>query len=186
MFEWLFGSQGIVNNRSKYPVLYAADYEEVIKYTSDLMQQTMFAVRRKNSYILILPSASDCFNTIRANARVMGTDIVEASYFKGCCSECAKRRGRWFSLSGKDKRFPAINLNYDCSCTGLDYYPVIPGISEPSYKRYYKRAMVDDRSQKEIATYNKTIAEFKSDFVKCAKLATSDFDFKVKTCTLIR
>lgn len=89
-------------------------------------------------------------------AKKFGTDLVEAEYFKGCCSECAKYRGRWFSISGKDKRFPKMPVDYGCTCIGLEFFPVIEGISEPTHCpksrniiEYSNRPFVDDRSKKE-------------------------------------
>ena len=84
-------------------------------------------------------------------------DLVEADYFNGCCEECAKYRGRWFSISGKDKRFPKKPPeNYGCTCQGLTFMPVIYGVSEPTYCpkktniiEYSNRPFVDDRTKKE-------------------------------------
>lgn len=174
------------HNHQKYPSLYTKDFDEVIEYRSAYMRQTLSVVRKGNQYILILPFAQMCLDNDIATAHDLDTDIVEASFFKGCCSECAKRRGRWFSLTGKNKNYPVIDLNYDCSCTGLSFDPVIEGISEPSYKKYFKRPMVDDRTAEELQTYNKTIADFKKDFIRCAAPEAEDFDFRIKTCTLIR
>lgn len=90
------------------------------------------------------------------NAKELGTDLVEASYHRGCCGECAKYRGRWFSISGKDKRFPKMPVDYGCTCEGIDFSPVIYGISEPTYAdeiediiEYSNRPFVDDRTEEE-------------------------------------
>ena len=91
------------------------------------------------------------------NARELSTDLVEADYFNGCCGECAKYRGRWFSISGKDKRFPKMPPeDYGCTCQGLSFYPVIYGISEPTscpknvnIIKYSNRPFVDDRTEEE-------------------------------------
>ena len=95
------------------------------------------------------------------NAKQLGTDLVEASYYRGCCGECAKYRKRWFSISGKDKRFPIMPVNYGCTCCGLGFSPVIYGISEPTYSdeiddiiQYSNRQFVDDRDDEEIRIYN--------------------------------
>ncbi|MDE7390705.1 MAG: phage minor capsid protein [Lachnospiraceae bacterium] len=94
------------------------------------------------------------------NAESLDTDLVEADYFLGCCGECAKYRGRWFSISVKDKRFPKMPVDYGCTCSGLDFYPTIYGISEPIYCpenvdiiMYSNRPFVDDRSEQEKADY---------------------------------
>ena len=187
MFEHLFGNKKATsNNHLSYPALRASDFDEVIEYRSRYARRKLSVVRRGNHYILVLPIATMCLGKEVETARSMGTDIVEASFFRGCCSECAKRRGRWFSLTGRNKNYPVIDLNYDCSCTGLSFDPVIEGISEPSYKKYFKRPMVDDRTAEELQTYNKTIADFKKDFIHCVNPEDEDFDFRIKTCTLIR
>ena len=93
------------------------------------------------------------------NARQQGTDVVEATYFCGCCSECAKYRGRWFSISGKDRRFPKAPV-YRCSCQGLSFHPVFYGISKPLYYSegqiisVSNRPFVDDRTEAEKTAYD--------------------------------
>lgn len=93
-------------------------------------------------------------------AKTFNTDLVEADYFNGCCGECAKYRGRWFSISGKDKRFPKMPENYGCTCQGIDFYPVVEGASEPNYcpkgvdiVEYSNRPFVDDRTKNEKELY---------------------------------
>lgn len=194
MFEWLFGNKQSAHNRLKYPELKESDFEEVIEYKSALMHQSLSVLRNKNSYILVLPINAQVFEITLANARTLNTDVVEASYFRGCCAECAKRRGRWFSLTGRDKRFPLLDINYDCSCTGIDYDPVIPGVSVPDYdpsneKKYiihFNRPMTDDRTQKELKTYNKTIEDFKTEFLRCTNSNNPEIDFRIKVCTLTK
>ena len=88
------------------------------------------------------------------NAKQLDTDLVEAGYFNGCCGECAKYHGRWFSISGNDKRFPKMPIDYGCTCSGIDFSPVIYGISEPTYCdtdiiEYSNRPFVDDRTEEE-------------------------------------
>lgn len=95
-----------------------------------------------------------------SNARQLGTNLMESSYFDGCCGECAKYRGRWFSISGRDRRFPKMPINYLCSCQGIEFYPVILGVSEPSYCprstdiiQWSNRPFIDDRTSVERATH---------------------------------
>ena len=93
------------------------------------------------------------------NASALGTDLVEASWFRGCCAECAKRRGRWFSVSGNDKRFPKLEKNYGCTCEGLIFSPVM----FDSTPRYFPKdsdmikisnlPFIDDRSDIEKEIY---------------------------------
>ncbi len=42
------------------------------------------------------------------NAKTIQTDLLEVPYLGCTCEECAKYQGRVYSISGKDKRFPAI------------------------------------------------------------------------------
>lgn len=95
------------------------------------------------------------------NANELGTDLMEAGYFNGCCGECAKYRGRWFSISGEDKRFPKMPVDYGCTCQGIDFNPVIYDISEPIYCpqgtdiiTWSNRPFIDDRSDEEKETFN--------------------------------
>ncbi|MCR4889332.1 MAG: NINE protein [Ruminococcus sp.] len=94
------------------------------------------------------------------NAKEFDTDLVEAGYFRGCCGECAKYRKRWFSISGNDKRFPKMPVDYGCTCSGIDFSPVIYGVSEPVYSdeiddiiEFSNRPFIDDRDDEEIKLY---------------------------------
>lgn len=75
------------------------------------------------------------------NMRDLDTDIVETSAHAGARPDHAVWQGRWFSFSGKSTTYPSLvaETGYGTG-TGLkgwncrhDFYPVIPGISEPSY-----------------------------------------------------
>lgn len=90
----------------------------------------------------------------------LGTDLVEASFSFGCCDECTKYRGRWYSRTGKDSRFPLKPRGIKCSCQGIDYYPVIFGVSEPTVNMYLEhpvdiieysnRPFIVERTEREI------------------------------------
>ena len=76
------------------------------------------------------------------NAAELGTDIVEVDAHAGARPDHAEWQGKWYSLSGKSKKYPSLKAvtGYG-TVTGLkgancrhDFYPVIEGISEPSYK----------------------------------------------------
>lgn len=75
------------------------------------------------------------------NAAEFGTDIVEVDAHAGARPDHAEWQGKWYSLSGKSKKYPSLKAvtGYG-TVTGLkgancrhDFYPVIEGISEPSY-----------------------------------------------------
>lgn len=75
------------------------------------------------------------------NAEELDTDIVEVTAHAGARPDHAEWQGRWYSLSGKSKQYPSlVQVTGYGTGEGLkgwncrhDFYPVIPGISEPSY-----------------------------------------------------
>lgn len=75
---------------------------------------------------------------IKKNAKLLDTDLVEAEFFMNCCDECTKYRGRVFSISGRDRRFPKLPPFINCSCTGLTFYPFLYGLSTPNSKEYFR------------------------------------------------
>lgn len=77
-----------------------------------------------------------------ANADAMGTDIVETSAHPGARPDHVPWQGRRFSLRGDTPEYPNLSrvTGYKVDPGGLkgphcrhDFYPVIPGISEPAY-----------------------------------------------------
>ena len=106
------------------------------------------------------------------DAKLLETDLVEAGYFLGCCSECAKRRGRVFSLSGEDKRFPKFEREYGCTCQGIgftpisdldledDFFNVSTFINKPvDIIQYSNRPFIDDRTDSEKKIYEMFVKE---------------------------
>ena len=97
------------------------------------------------------------------NASELKTDLVEADYLFGCCAECAKYRGRVFSISGDSDIFPKKPEYIDCSCSGIVFYPFFYKISEPNVWDYIgrkvdivkfsNRPFIDDRTQAEKEMY---------------------------------
>lgn len=77
------------------------------------------------------------------NSEILGTDLVEADYFFCCCDECTKYRGRVYSITGKDKRFPKKPKIQHCTCSGLNFSPFIYGISEPIVNSFLNDNNVD-------------------------------------------
>lgn len=75
------------------------------------------------------------------NAQELETDIVEVTAHAGARPDHAEWQGRWYSLSGKSKKYPSlVEVTGYGTGAGLkgwncrhDFYPVIDGISEPSY-----------------------------------------------------
>lgn len=108
-----------------------------VDYDSGVRNHADVAVRRA-----VLTGVSQMTGQIALhNAAELGTDVVEVDAHAGARPDHAVWQGRWFSLTGKDKRYPLLSqaTGYG-TVTGLkgancrhDFYPVIPGIDEPAY-----------------------------------------------------
>lgn len=94
-----------------------------------------------------------------ANAQELGTDLVEVSWTNVCCEVCGKYRGRIFSISGRDRRFPKFPADFCFSC-GLSASPIIEGVSVPMYSNpehiveEAQRPFVDTRTPDEVKAYS--------------------------------
>ena len=112
----------------------------------------------------------------RKKTTPMGTDLVEATFSFGCCNECAKYRGRVFSVTGADTRFPLKPAVLKCSCTGLDFYPFFYGVSEPVVNdclnrkvdiiKFSNRPFVDDRTDEEKKIHEEYLEGIKNQVQK--------------------
>ncbi|MCC3394982.1 hypothetical protein D4759_07370 [Clostridiales bacterium AHG0011] len=94
-----------------------------------------------------------------SSSHQLATDLLEADDAPNCNELCAKYRKRIYSVSGKDKRFPALtNEIYN---SGLIFFPFIEGISRPKYCsidniiEYNNRPFVDDRTDEEKGNYKR-------------------------------
>lgn len=102
------------------------------------------------------------------NAEKIGTDLVEVSWTSVCCEICGKYRGRIFSISGRDKRFPKFPDDF-CLCCGLSAYPIIEGVSVPLYSdpdhivEEAQRPFIDTRTPDEIKAYADKCRKIQSD-----------------------
>ncbi|MEZ3454453.1 MAG: phage minor capsid protein [Oscillospiraceae bacterium] len=75
------------------------------------------------------------------NAAELETDIVEVTAHAGARPDHAEWQGRWYSLSGKSKKYPSlVEITGYGTGAGLkgwncrhDFYPVLEGISVPAY-----------------------------------------------------
>lgn len=74
----------------------------------------------------------------KKTAKLLNTDLVEATFEMNCCDECTKYRGRVFSISGLDRRFPKLPKYINCDCFGISFHPFLYGISKPTYKDYFR------------------------------------------------
>lgn len=98
-----------------------------------------------------------------SDLKQLKTDLVEASYIRCCCAECAKYRERVYSVSGKDSRFPKLPEyllagEHDC---GIMLYPFLDGVNSMRTRdgkdlngakiiKYSNRPFVDDRPPDEL------------------------------------
>lgn len=123
--------------------------EQKIIHLFTEFENNMTAVLRRN-----LDEGLDLFNT----------DLVEASYIRACCPECAKYRNRVYSMSGHDKRFPRLPdaLYYNDHDCGIILHPFIYKVNKlekghtgkkVNVIRHSNRPFVDDRSSQERADY---------------------------------
>lgn len=90
--------------------------------------------------------------------RNFDTDLVEISFVSTCCPTCGKYRGRIFSVSGADSRFPKLPDDFHEDC-GLIAFPFIYGVNVPQYCKprniftYNNRPFKDSRTPEEKANY---------------------------------
>jgi len=98
------------------------------------------------------------------NAHILDTDLVEISYVAACCPICGKYRGRIFSITGKDSRFPKLPDDFHEDC-GLMAFPFIYGVNEPQYCKskdiigYNNRPFIDTRTAEEKINYKLKLQE---------------------------
>lgn len=120
------------------------------------------------------------------------SDLIQVSYIRCCCPECAKYHGRIYSLFGMDKRFPRLpewlSRTKGAHCGMFTYpyiyYPDIPtslyvkgefvnvDAIEPS-----NRPFEDDRPQEDIDIYLRIIAEYKEEQQDRATFAMLEEDY---------
>ena len=92
-----------------------------------------------------------------ASAISKGYDLIKFVDQGSCCHECALRRNRVYSISGKDKRFPKYN-EYNCSCYGISIIPFDEETSKKwdpdyDYLKESNRAFIDNRTDEEKLRY---------------------------------
>lgn len=110
---------------------------QFVDYASGVRNHADVAARRA-----VLTGLSQYTGKIsERNAEDLDTDIVEVTAHAGARPDHAEWQGRWYSLSGKSKKYPSlVEVTGYGTGAGLkgwncrhDFYPVIDGISEPSY-----------------------------------------------------
>lgn len=105
------------------------------------------------------------------SAKYLETDLIEAYSYAPYCEECAKYINRIYSISGKDKRFPALKnaLNkckHDFNC--LSFSPFIYGVSEPTFEcgniiQYSNRPFKDERTCEKVEQYKNFLSMSKQE-----------------------
>ena len=122
--------------------------------------------RKEEQYIeqLFDCSSNIVIDTLLKNCQMSNTDLVEATYDLSCSETAAKYRGRVYSISGKDARFP--KLTQDVLSSGLHFYPFTFGVSifrigekHEDPIKYSNRPFIDDRSEEEKRVYNDRITQ---------------------------
>lgn len=129
---------------------------------------------------------------LRANrdGSARDTDLVEVSWVSGCCETCGKYRGRIFSLTGRDRRFPRFPSDF-CEKCGLTYFPFY-GISEPQFTkkqgaaliREMSKPFVDTRTAQDLRNYKEILDTLKAEEVKMINSADYDWlwEFMPELC----
>lgn len=98
------------------------------------------------------------------NARRLGTDLLEADIPKPADEKTAIYRGRIYSISGNDSRFP--KLPDDIDDTDISLYPFVYGVSEPTICKpgmeieRSNRPFKDTRSSKERKEFSEIQAAY--------------------------
>lgn len=143
---------------------YYGDYAD--RYVNYLKKYRYFDKAREIEKIIDDRESSNV-NTITelemaiANAKRLGTDLLEADVPKPADAKTAMYRGRIYSISGTDTRFP--KLPDDIEDTSIMLYPFLFGISEPNYCKpgeeieRSNRPFKDTRSSKEKKEYEEIV-----------------------------
>ena len=128
---------------------------------------------------------ADALKRTFQQAKIMRTDLLEASYIRACCAECAKFRNRVYSISGKDIRFPKLpshllNTQHDCGISLFPFLYRVNSMQDPSGKtvdpiQYSRRPFVDDRDENEKADYLKFLQRQEDERIR--KLVSADYDW---------
>lgn len=146
------------------PMMYTMnDYERLEKYLKIAGRFEEAQSVEKENVLLREDDELTGKSYILNNAKLLGTDLLEADYFEPASDTEAMYRGRIFCISGKDRRFPV--LPEDIWETRLSLSPFIYGVSEPLYCSksqlisFSNRPFVDDRSAAEKTAFDEILTE---------------------------
>ncbi len=157
--QWLYEDE---RDEEAEKICYAI--RQVLDFRAENKKKYEMEEKRKTA-LLTLERAAD-----------IESDLVEVPYQRCCCDICAKYRGRLYSISGNDKRFPKLpDLYYKyggfhkgCTCYAMPasecyihlYAKNDEGTQEPvdiydeEAIAHSNRPFVDDRTDEEIKIYN--------------------------------
>lgn len=143
-------------------------FDEALK--QEKLIRRKFSPKKKYFPRLVMGMSTSDFKKIYGDS-----DLVEATYTTCVCGECAKYRGRVFSVEGKNKRFPLLPdyLKYDppehkyCS---IDFHPFLAGVSKLAYLKgdpvkASNKPFVDDRTEQEMRNYYERVYEGEQEII---------------------
>lgn len=135
------------------------DYAD--RYVSYLKKYRQFDKAREVQQILDQMENKNYISEIAKaikDAKELGTDLLEADIPKPADAKTAMYRGRIYSISGNDSRFP--KLPDDIEDTSITLYPFVYGVNEPTICKSgdeierSNRPFKDTRSSKERKEYS--------------------------------
>lgn len=151
-------------------------FEEAKKAKEFLLS---FDICTKNQFDI---NAKQIKNIILEKSRQFGTDLIAFNDFGGgCCSECAKMRGRVYSISGKSKVFPKLpeyvlengNFHPGCRCIMSLFFENETELfykgERANAKALSRRLWVDDRDEKERQLYEEYLNNIQKDIAHIKK-----------------
>lgn len=127
--------------------------------------------------------AKEIKTSVLENCRKFGIDLVAFhDYGSGCCSECAKYRGRVYSISGRNRTFPKLpkyvkehgNFHPGCRCTMSSFSEYEDEIfykgKRVNAKKASKRPWKDDRDEREKQLYEDYLKRMENQKTEEARL----------------
>ncbi|HAF62038.1 MAG TPA: hypothetical protein DCK95_06905 [Anaerolineaceae bacterium] len=116
------------------------------------------------------------FEKVMRDCKSLRTDLADTGDNSRVCGECAKYTRRVFSISGKDKRFPALPKYFGLSMPEHAYcyisiYPFLLNRSEPNWKykgdlvEWCNRPFTDERTPQQKAYYKKYVLEVEQEII---------------------
>ena len=110
-------------------------------------------------------TAKSIRDSVFKNMKKFKMDLVAYhDYGSGCCAECAKMRGRVYSVSGKNKKYPKLpeyaringNFHPGCRCTMTTFFnddEIFYKGDKVNARKASNRPWIDDRDKREIKLY---------------------------------